>query len=74
MYDRKTLIEQTDPELWAAIQAENLRQVASGRPVPTFTPQPAPTLRTATPAAPLPAPEPIPTVSEQPALPPPVVS
>jgi glycine hydroxymethyltransferase len=26
MYDRKTLIEQTDPELWAAIQAENRRQ------------------------------------------------
>lgn len=26
MYDRKILIEQTDPELWAAIQAENRRQ------------------------------------------------
>lgn len=26
MYDRKTLIEQTDPEIWAAIQAENRRQ------------------------------------------------
>src|SRR5215204_277173 len=26
MYDRKNLIEQTDPELWAAIQAENRRQ------------------------------------------------
>src|SRR3954464_8721544 len=26
MYDRKILIEQTDPELWAAIQAENKRQ------------------------------------------------
>ena len=26
MYDRRTLIEQTDPELWAAIQAENRRQ------------------------------------------------
>ena len=26
MYDRKTLIEQTDPDLWAAIQAENRRQ------------------------------------------------
>ncbi|MDE2607455.1 MAG: serine hydroxymethyltransferase [Burkholderiales bacterium] len=26
MYDRNILIEQTDPELWAAIQAENRRQ------------------------------------------------
>lgn len=26
MYDRRILIEQTDPELWAAIQAENRRQ------------------------------------------------
>jgi glycine hydroxymethyltransferase len=26
MYSRQTLIEQTDPELWAAIQAENRRQ------------------------------------------------
>ncbi|WP_348703773.1 serine hydroxymethyltransferase [Acidovorax soli] len=26
MYDRKTLVEQTDPELFAAIQAENKRQ------------------------------------------------
>lgn len=26
MYDRQILIEQTDPELWAAIQAENRRQ------------------------------------------------
>jgi len=26
MYDRHVLIEQTDPALWAAIQAENLRQ------------------------------------------------
>ena len=26
MYDRKTLIEQTDPEIWAAIQSENRRQ------------------------------------------------
>src|SRR3954464_4322887 len=26
MYDRKILIEQTDPEIWAAIQAENRRQ------------------------------------------------
>ncbi|MBC5768251.1 serine hydroxymethyltransferase [Ramlibacter albus] len=26
MYDRNILIEQTDPELWAAIQAENKRQ------------------------------------------------
>jgi len=26
MYDRNILIEQTDPELWAAIQAENARQ------------------------------------------------
>ena len=26
MYQRNTLIEQTDPELWAAIQAENQRQ------------------------------------------------
>src|SRR6187455_901692 len=26
MYDRRILIEQTDPELWAAIQAENKRQ------------------------------------------------
>jgi glycine hydroxymethyltransferase len=26
MFDRHTLIEQTDPELWAAIQAENARQ------------------------------------------------
>ena len=26
MYHRNTLIEQTDPELWASIQAENLRQ------------------------------------------------
>ncbi len=26
MYDRKHLIEQTDPELWAAIQGENRRQ------------------------------------------------
>jgi glycine hydroxymethyltransferase len=26
MYDRQTLIAQTDPELWAAIQAENARQ------------------------------------------------
>ena len=26
MYDRHHLIEQTDPELWAAIQAENARQ------------------------------------------------
>jgi glycine hydroxymethyltransferase len=23
MYDRNILVEQTDPELWAAIQAEN---------------------------------------------------
>jgi glycine hydroxymethyltransferase len=26
MYNRNTLVEQTDPELWAAIQAENARQ------------------------------------------------
>ena len=26
MYQRSTLVEQTDPELWAAIQAENARQ------------------------------------------------
>ena len=26
MYNRSILVEQTDPELWAAIQAENLRQ------------------------------------------------
>jgi len=26
MYDRRILIEQTDPELWAAVQAENRRQ------------------------------------------------
>ena len=26
MYDRRILIEQTDPELWVAIQAENRRQ------------------------------------------------
>ncbi len=26
MYDRNILVEQTDPELWAAIQAENARQ------------------------------------------------
>ncbi len=26
MYDRKILVEQTDPELFAAIQAENARQ------------------------------------------------
>ena len=26
MYDRHHLIEQTDPELWAAIKAENARQ------------------------------------------------
>ena len=26
MYNRQTLVEQTDPELWAAIQAENARQ------------------------------------------------
>ncbi len=26
MYDRSILVEQTDPELWAAIQAENARQ------------------------------------------------
>jgi glycine hydroxymethyltransferase len=26
MYDRKILVEQTDPELWAAIQSENKRQ------------------------------------------------
>lgn len=26
MYQRNTLVEQTDPELWAAIQAENARQ------------------------------------------------
>ena len=26
MYNRNILVEQTDPELWAAIQAENLRQ------------------------------------------------
>ena len=26
MYHRNTLVEQTDPELWAAIQAENRRQ------------------------------------------------
>ena len=26
MYDRTLLVEQTDPELWAAIQAENVRQ------------------------------------------------
>jgi len=26
MYDRQTLIAHTDPELWAAIQAENARQ------------------------------------------------
>ena len=26
MYQRNILIEQTDPELWAAIQAENQRQ------------------------------------------------
>src|SRR6187431_2390743 len=26
MYDRNLLIQQTDPELWAAIQAENRRQ------------------------------------------------
>src|SRR5919206_3259162 len=26
MYDRHILIEQSDPELWAAIQAENRRQ------------------------------------------------
>ncbi|MFN4103212.1 MAG: serine hydroxymethyltransferase [Tepidimonas sp.] len=28
MFSRQTLIEQTDPELWAAIQAENARQEA----------------------------------------------
>src|SRR5437763_7511915 len=28
MYDRNILIQQTDPELWAAIQAENRRQEA----------------------------------------------
>ena len=26
MYNRNILVEQTDPELWAAIQAENARQ------------------------------------------------
>ena len=26
MYDKKILIEQTDPQVWAAIQAENQRQ------------------------------------------------
>jgi glycine hydroxymethyltransferase len=26
MYDRKILVEQTDPELFAAIQAENARK------------------------------------------------
>ena len=26
MYQRNILVEQTDPELWAAIQAENKRQ------------------------------------------------
>ena len=26
MYHRNILVEQTDPELWAAIQAENKRQ------------------------------------------------
>jgi glycine hydroxymethyltransferase len=26
MYHRNTLVEQTDPELWAAIQSENKRQ------------------------------------------------
>lgn len=26
MYNRNILIEQTDPELWAAVQAENRRQ------------------------------------------------
>ena len=26
MYHRNILVEQTDPELWAAIQAENARQ------------------------------------------------
>ena len=26
MYQRNILVEQTDPEVWAAIQAENLRQ------------------------------------------------
>ncbi len=26
MYNRSILVEQTDPELWAAIQAENARQ------------------------------------------------
>ena len=26
MYHRETLVEQTDPEIWAAIQAENARQ------------------------------------------------
>ena len=26
MYQRNVLIEQTDPEIWAAIQAENARQ------------------------------------------------
>src|SRR4051812_50044697 len=26
MYHRQTLVEQTDPEIWAAIQAENARQ------------------------------------------------
>ena len=28
MFSRQTLIEQTDPELWAVIQAENARQEA----------------------------------------------
>ena len=26
MYDRQNLVQQTDPELYAAIQAENARQ------------------------------------------------
>ena len=26
MYQRNILVEQTDPEIWAAIQAENARQ------------------------------------------------
>lgn len=52
---------------------ERLRQVASGRNVPTFTP-PSPTLRAATPPQPLPAPEPIPTVSDPVPPLPPVIS
>ena len=35
MYDRKILVEQTDPELFAAIQAENARQEHPSSPTNT---------------------------------------